>query len=121
VRAEQVAADEVRLELGATVLWLKHLVAGEVALTKGWYCPEFGRRLENVVVRWTATVELPGMSGWCLAWDRGQGRAELSTSAGGGPMLRWTPPNPCPQSTLLVDCLAAAPQSGGPSAKESAC
>ena len=38
--------------------------ASEIALEKGWYCPEFGKRQENVVIRLSSSGVLPQSLGY---------------------------------------------------------
>jgi len=90
VLAEEVADDEVRLEIDGVVLALRYLTAGQITLAEGWYCSEFGRREPAPVVRWTASVKLPAACGWSLTWGDCRGAARLDQTPGKGILLEWT-------------------------------
>jgi len=89
VNAQLVSDDNVRLSIDGIVLRLRHLTPGQINLTTGWYCPEFGRRLQCPVVRWTAEATLPLLCGWYLTWHERDGTAELDRTASGAVLLRW--------------------------------
>ena len=87
----QVESDnELRLSIKGTVLRLRYLTPGRINVTTGWYCPEFGRRLECPVVQWTREGVLPSISGWYLTWDERDGTAVLSETDSGAVLLHWT-------------------------------
>jgi len=44
--------------------------AGTLAVETGWYCPDFGVRVEAPVIRFQHTVELPCMIVWTLQWEQ---------------------------------------------------
>ncbi len=90
VEAERTASNQVRLALADLALWLIRLDGGCLTLSSGWYCPEFGRRLECPVVEWGMESVLPWVSGWCLLWEADQGAAILDRSDPGKTMLRWS-------------------------------
>ena len=90
VVAEKVADDEVRLEVDGVVLALRYLTAGQIAIAENWYCPQFGRREPAPLITWTASVKLPAVCGWSLAWGDCRGAATIDQTPGGGILLRWT-------------------------------
>jgi len=49
----------IALSVGGVVSELEVLDASEIALEKGWYCPEFGTRHENSVIRLSSSGTLP--------------------------------------------------------------
>jgi len=52
---------------GEAVAEIEVLAAEEIVLEKGWYCPEFGKRLENVVIRLSSSGPLPQSLGYRIA------------------------------------------------------
>ena len=90
VLVRKVGDDEVRLEAGGIVLWLRYLTAGQITITEGWYCARLGRREPAPAVRWTASAELPAVCGWSLAWGDCRGAATLQQTPGQSVLLRWT-------------------------------
>ena len=38
--------------------------ASEIALEKGWYCPEFGKKQQNTVIRLSSSGTLPQSLGY---------------------------------------------------------
>ncbi len=79
VTAQITADDQLRLTAAGVSLQLRFLTPGQITLTDAWYCPEFGRRLESSVVRWTSETALPVVCGWQLTWDGCQGQATLDS------------------------------------------
>ena len=49
---------------GEAVAEIEVLDAEEITLEKGWYCPEFGKRQENVVIRLSSSGPLPRRLGY---------------------------------------------------------
>jgi hypothetical protein len=88
VQIESLAADRIRIALQGRVVEVRSLAPGELSLMEGWYCPEFGVRRPNPVLRWTARQRLPAACGWSLAWREPLGEAMLE-SAGAGPVVVW--------------------------------
>jgi len=87
--AEVSAADEVLIRGPGGAYRLRALTPGSVAVTKGWYCPGFGRRIATSVVECSATVTLPAVCGWFFAPEDVDGEAALSRDDGQEPVLSW--------------------------------
>ncbi|NQT13204.1 MAG: alginate lyase family protein [Planctomycetes bacterium] len=85
---EMIDTDHVRIEWHGRTVTLRWLASGELALLGGWYCPRFGVRHRNPVLRWTAEVPLPAVCGYSLAWRDAQGEATLDVS-GPTPVVDW--------------------------------
>ena len=64
-----VDRDCIHIAWAERLLELRPLARGELSLLQGWYCPEFGVRYANPVVRWTAVMPLLAACGWSLAWS----------------------------------------------------
>jgi uncharacterized heparinase superfamily protein len=62
----QTSYDELALQHGATKLILRALGHGTLTIASGWYCQEFGRRIESPVAEWTVETDLPATCGWRL-------------------------------------------------------
>ena len=58
------------LSSSRVVAEIEVLNASEIALEKGWYCPEFGMRLENTVIRLSSSGPLPQSLGYRIAKGR---------------------------------------------------
>jgi uncharacterized heparinase superfamily protein len=52
------------LSPGGVVSEIEVLSASEIALEKGWYCPEFGTKRENIVIRLSSSGLLPQSLGY---------------------------------------------------------
>jgi uncharacterized heparinase superfamily protein len=52
------------LATGGVVAEIEVTGVSEIALEKGWYCPEFGTRRENIVIRLTSSGPLPQRLGY---------------------------------------------------------
>src|SRR5258708_1929184 len=52
------------LSPGGVVSEIEVLNASEIALEKGWHCPEFGKRRENIVIRLSSSGLLPQSLGY---------------------------------------------------------
>ena len=89
VIAEQVSDDEVLLDPGARQCRLRFLKAGQIAITDGWYCPEFGRHLPAPAVLWTASAVLPAVCGWSLSWQEPHQQSRLDVSEPGKATFCW--------------------------------
>ncbi len=89
MEAQQTASDEVCIHGGGIELFLRFLSPGQVELTTGWYCPQFGERLRCHVVQWTAVTALPAVCGWYLAWGKRSGEASLAAWKGKDTLLNW--------------------------------
>jgi uncharacterized heparinase superfamily protein len=87
--AEKIADHQVLIELHGLVLTLRYLVPGRVAIDRGWYCPEFGKRVSAPVVRWSVRRALPAYCGWSLSWGGCRGTASLDTRRAHKPAIRW--------------------------------
>jgi uncharacterized heparinase superfamily protein len=89
IRATRVSEEEVELHCGDASLCLRFLIPGELAIGRGWHCPEFGRRIETRVIRWTAASPLPAVMGWQLIPSHDQGHALLEPAEEGLWSLSW--------------------------------
>lgn len=89
VAVELVKNNEVHLNAAGLLLRLYYLLPGEISVAKGWYCPEFGRRVGNSVIQWTSVTELPSVCGWYLAWGQCNGVATLDDVASAALSVRW--------------------------------
>ena len=69
VDVEQIAPDEIRVMIGTRRCRLRYHTPGKLVLERGFYCPEFGVRLEAPVVKWTAQAQLPSNVAWSLEWS----------------------------------------------------
>jgi len=89
VRATQHDEARVDLELHGTRLKLRYLSPGQVSVVNGWYCPEFGRRIETQVLRWSARIRLPSCCGWTLSWCDEEPYVRLDGAETDEPVLSW--------------------------------
>jgi uncharacterized heparinase superfamily protein len=89
VRVQKIADREVRMERDDFRLRLTFLTPGRLEIAKGWYCPEFGRRLASPVVEWRACGPLPVACGWCLTWEGTEGVASLTQEPNARFRLQW--------------------------------
>jgi uncharacterized heparinase superfamily protein len=90
VHAEQIAVDEVSLRCGGVTVPVRFLGRGELALTSGWYCPEFGRRLSSTVLEWRWIATLPTVAAWSLLWAGCNGQVVLDAEDASCPQLWWS-------------------------------
>lgn len=69
------------------VLWkgsevrIDALGKGKLVVRRGWFCPEFGKRQEAVVLEWETLSTLPALVGWCLMFDNRWDIARLTNGA----------------------------------------
>ncbi len=85
---ETLDVARVRVAFDGRTVEFRPLVPGELSVLAGWYCPEFGVRVPNPVLRWTAVCPLPALCGWSLAWQAPFGQA--GARAGGPEMsIEW--------------------------------
>jgi uncharacterized heparinase superfamily protein len=90
VDVQQTASDEVRILCGARALHWRLLRPGDLSVTTGWYCPEFGRRVASAVLEYRITATLPAVCGWYLTWNAADEAASLEQPDAGKVVLRWT-------------------------------
>lgn len=81
-RVEPVAEGEVRLTLGETRLRLRALGPCTMTVGEGWYCPEFGVRMENAAIRFDCEAALPAACGWTLDHEGSTATVEWQETAG---------------------------------------
>jgi uncharacterized heparinase superfamily protein len=89
VRATQHDVASVYLELHGARLKLRYLSPGQVSVVTGWYCPEFGRRIETQVLRWSTRIRLPTCCGWMLSWCDEEPNVRLDGAETDEPILIW--------------------------------
>jgi uncharacterized heparinase superfamily protein len=89
VRATQRDEQAVDLELHGMRLQLRYLSPGRVSVVNGWYCPEFGKRIEAPVLCWSARERLPACCGWALSWGEEEMRVRLDGAETSEPVLAW--------------------------------
>ena len=72
VCVEIVKEDTARLwfEGDSAVMLMRFVGKGSFSREQGWYCPRFGVRVANQVVRWETECELPNGCGWILSYER---------------------------------------------------
>jgi len=76
-----------RIELDTQERWLTVCGAQDVAILSGWYCEEFGKRVESPVLRWSAQSTSVTF-GWFLT--RKPSQIDLRLDQGlGGKTLTW--------------------------------
>ncbi len=88
--ARQVSDNLVQICGEGPPLHLRFLTSGLLRITAGWYCPQFGRRLECPVVQWTLAARLPTVCGWQLSWDPAAASALLTAYEAEETVLQWT-------------------------------
>ncbi len=80
-QVEIVDATWARVVFHGYIVQLRPLAPGELTRLEGWYCPAFGVREPNAVLRWTAVRPLPALCGWSLGWRAPLGRASKPEAA----------------------------------------
>lgn len=87
VIAVQESERTVRLIVGSDEYILSSLTPGNLRLTEGWFCPEFGKRIPAPVVEWSTNAALPAVSGWCLTKFGSEIQAEMDGTDNGALLL----------------------------------
>ena len=100
--AEQTAEDHFELEIAGRHISVVALGGGRAGISRGWYCPEFGRRHRTQVLESSTGQESPTAMGWLIKLHHSSAGAELDWDADAGPILSLA------NSRLrLRDCLNA--------------
>jgi uncharacterized heparinase superfamily protein len=84
--------EVVELRQGQTAARLRFHTPGTLSVDTGWYCPDFGVRIEAPVIRWRQTAELPCMIIWTLAWGESPGHVDVQIDNQGETVIIWEAP-----------------------------
>ncbi|TWU06971.1 Heparin-sulfate lyase precursor [Symmachiella macrocystis] len=87
VIAVQESESTVRLIVNSDEYILASLTPGNLRITEGWFCPEFGKRIPAPVVEWSTNAALPAVSGWSLTKFGSEIQAEMESTDNGTILL----------------------------------
>ncbi|MBL8849107.1 MAG: alginate lyase family protein [Planctomycetaceae bacterium] len=77
IRVTRHDAKTLQLDRDGICRWLTAVGNGDLSLSEGWYCPEFGVRIANRVVEFRTQSALPAALGWVLTTGRPTAVPEL--------------------------------------------
>jgi len=89
VRVEKVAEGEISVLVGSRTCRLRYETPGQLSVERGYYCPEFGVRIEAPVVKWTSMAVLPGYLVWWLEWSDTRGDVRVGEGNDGEIEIEW--------------------------------
>jgi uncharacterized heparinase superfamily protein len=85
----QQDGEGVDLRRGERSTRLTFHTPGRLSVETGWYCPDFGVRIEAPVIGFQHSGELPCMIVWTVEWEETAGRVTVHTNAQRETVVTW--------------------------------